>query len=178
MQLLKASSTRRHCFSSASQWVSAKSEKSFGVPSPATGEVIGNAPECNLDDLAFPIWRAYSGRQRGRIIRKLFDLIAENMVDVGTIITAGNGKARPDGEGEAMFAAGFFEWFSEEAPRSYGDIAPHSAPNSRIQILKQPVGVCGLITPWKVPIAMAARTVVLKSDGITPFATNVLAVKR
>ncbi|TWU74009.1 hypothetical protein ED733_000337 [Metarhizium rileyi] len=123
---------------------------------------------CNLDDLdvaisatseAFPIWRAYSGRQRGRIIRKLFDLIAENMVDVGTIITAGNGKARPDGEGEAMFAAGFFEWFSEEAPRSYGDIAPHSAPNSRIQILKQPVGV-------------------LKSDGITPFATNVLAVKR
>lgn len=107
-------------------------------------------------------------------------------MDIGKIITAENGKAKPDAEGEALFAAGFFEWFSEEAPRIYGDVAPHSAPNGRIQILKQPVGVCGLITPWNFPIAMAGRkvsaalaagcTIVLKSDGVTPFATNVLAV--
>ncbi|KAH7175316.1 succinate-semialdehyde dehydrogenase [Dactylonectria macrodidyma] len=177
------------------QWTASKSGKTFEVLNPATGEVIGTAPECDVDDLnaairaaseAFQAWRAYSGRQRARIIRKLFDLIVENKVDIGKIITAENGKAKPDAEGEAMFAAGFFEWFSEEAPRIYGDIAPHSAPNGRIQILKQPVGVCGLITPWNFPIAMAGRkvsaalaagcTIVLKSDGVTPFATNVLAV--
>ncbi|EGX97142.1 succinate-semialdehyde dehydrogenase [Cordyceps militaris CM01] len=177
------------------QWVAANSGKTFKVSNPATGEVIGTAPECDVEDLnaaisaasdAFQTWRAYSGRQRGRIIRKLFDLIVEHKIDIGKIITAENGKAKPDAEGEALFAASFFEWFSEEAPRIYGDVAPHSTPNGRIQILKQPVGVCGLITPWNFPIAMAARkvaaalaagcTLVLKSDGVTPFATNILAV--
>ncbi|KAL3958325.1 hypothetical protein ACCO45_006487 [Purpureocillium lilacinum] len=177
------------------EWVSSMSGKTFDVSNPATGQIIGTAPECGTDDLdaavnaaskSFHTWRAYSGRQRGRILRKLFDLIVENKVDIGKIITAENGKSKLDAEGEALFAAGFFEWFSEEAPRIYGDVAPHSAPNSRIQVLKQPVGVCGLITPWNFPIAMASRkvsaalaagcTVVLKSDGVTPFATNVLAV--
>ncbi|KAJ6442457.1 succinate-semialdehyde dehydrogenase [Purpureocillium lavendulum] len=177
------------------QWVMSISGETFEVTNPATDEVIGTVPECGLDDLnaaisaastAFQDWRTYSGRQRGRIIRKLFDLIVENKTDIGRIITTENGKAKPDAEGEALFAASFFEWFSEEAPRIYGDVAPHSASTARIQILKQPVGVCGLITPWNFPIAMAARkvsaalatgcTVVLKSDGVTPFSTNVLAV--
>lgn len=85
-----------------------------------------------------------------------------------------------------MFAAGFFEWFAEEAPRLYGDVIPHSNATSRTHVIKEPVGVCGLITPWDFPIAMGARkvgaalaagcTLVLKSDGITPFASNVMAV--
>ncbi|KAI1443564.1 aldehyde dehydrogenase [Annulohypoxylon stygium] len=177
------------------QWVSSKSKKTFEVRNPASGEVIGTCPESTLEDLddainaasrAFPSWRALSGRQRGRILRRFFDLIVDNKVDIGKIITAENGKSRGDAEGEALFSAGFFEWFSEEAPRIYGDVAPHSSPNGRIQILKQPIGVCGLITPWNFPMAMGARkvaaalaagcTVVLKSDGLTPFSSNILAV--
>ncbi|KAM0590231.1 hypothetical protein ACHAQF_003665 [Verticillium nonalfalfae] len=162
---------------------------------PATDEVIGTCPESTVDDLrdaidaasaAFPLWRAQSGRARGRILRRLGDLITENKVDIGRIITAENGKARADAEGEALFSASFFEWFSEEAPRSHGDIVPHMNPQGRIQILKQPIGVCGLITPWNFPMAMGARkiaaalaagcTVVLKSDGLTPFSSNALGV--
>ncbi|CAK7221436.1 hypothetical protein SBRCBS47491_004525 [Sporothrix bragantina] len=176
------------------QWVGSRSGKTFNVSNPATGEVIGSAPECDVDDLnaaiiaaseAFLTWRAFSGRQRGRIIRKLYELIVENKADLSKIITAENGKAKPDADGEALFAASFFEWFAEEAPRICGDVVPHSAPNGRIQILKQPIGVCGLITPWNFPIAMAARkvaaalaagcTIVIKSDGVAPFSTNVLA---
>ncbi|KAI1204696.1 Aldehyde/histidinol dehydrogenase [Annulohypoxylon truncatum] len=177
------------------QWVSSRSKKTFEVLNPASGEVIGACPESTLDDLndairassqAFPIWRALSGRQRGRILRRFFDLIVENKEDIGKIITAENGKSRGDAEGEALFSAGFFEWFAEEAPRIYGDVVPHTTPNGRIQILKQPIGVCGLITPWNFPMAMGARkiaaalaagcTVVLKPDGLTPFSSNVLAV--
>ncbi|KAL7621988.1 hypothetical protein AAE478_007489 [Parahypoxylon ruwenzoriense] len=177
------------------QWVSSKSKKTFEVRNPASGEVIGTCPESTTDDLndaiqaasqSFPKWRSFSGRQRGRILRRFFDLIVENKEDIGKIITAENGKARGDAEGEALFSASFFEWFSEEAPRIYGDVVPHSTPNGRIQILKQPIGVCGLITPWNFPMAMGARkiaaalaagcTVVLKSDGLTPFSSNVLAV--
>ncbi|KAI1453545.1 aldehyde dehydrogenase [Annulohypoxylon moriforme] len=177
------------------QWVSSKSKETFEVRNPASGEAIGTCPESTLEDLndaieaasqAFPKWRAFSGRQRGRILRRFFDLIVENKEDIGKIITAENGKSRGDAEGEALFSAGFFEWFAEEAPRIYGDVVPHSTPNGRIQILKQPVGVCGLITPWNFPMAMGARkiaaalaagcTVVLKSDSLTPFSSNILAV--
>lgn len=177
------------------QWVSAKSNKTFNVSNPATEAHIGTCPESNTEDIdaaiqaaakAFPAWRSQSGRQRGRILRRLFDLLVENKEDIGKIITAENGKATPDAQGEALFAAGFFEWFSEEAPRIYGDVVPHSNPSARTQILKEPVGVCGLITPWNFPIAMGARkvaaalaagcTVVMKSDGLTPFASNVMAV--
>ncbi|UPK91499.1 hypothetical protein LCI18_002434 [Fusarium solani-melongenae] len=177
------------------EWVASVSGQTFEVRNPATDRVIGTAPESTVDDLnkaiqaasdAFPLWRAQSGRQRGRILRKLADLIAENKVDIGKVITAENGKAKPDAEGEALFSAGFFEWFAEEAPRLYGDVVPHAQPNARIQILKQPVGVCGLITPWNFPMAMAARkiaaalasgcTVVVKTDGVTPYSGNLLAV--
>lgn len=177
------------------QWVPSKSNKTFDVQDPASGQTIGTCPECSTDDLedaiqaasqAFPAWRALSGRQRGRILRAWFDLIVQSKEDIGKIITAENGKAKSDAEGEALFSASFFEWFSEEAPRLYGDVVPHSTPNGRIQITKQPVGVCGLITPWNFPMAMGARkiaaalaagcTLVLKSDGLTPFSSNALAV--
>ncbi len=52
-----------------------------------------------------------------------------------------------DAKGEAAYAASFFEWFSEEAPRVYGDTIPASVPGNRVVTIKEPVGVCGLITP-------------------------------
>jgi succinate-semialdehyde dehydrogenase / glutarate-semialdehyde dehydrogenase len=82
-------------------------------------------------------------------------------------------------------SANFFEWYSEEAARIYGDIIPHSTSNARIRAVKEPIGVVGLITPWNFPLAMAVRkvsaalaagcTIVLKTDGLTPFAANALA---
>ncbi|KAJ5355332.1 aldehyde dehydrogenase [Penicillium cataractarum] len=174
--------------------VASQSGQTFNVYNPATEAYIGSCPESTTGDInaaieaaskAFPTWRAQSGRQRGRILRRLFELIVENKEDIGKIITAENGKAKGDAEGEALFSAGFFEWFSEEAPRIYGDIIPHSNPSSRTQVIKEPIGVCGLITPWNFPMAMGARkvaaalaagcTVIMKSDGLTPFASNALA---
>lgn len=125
------------------QWVSSKSGKTFQVRNPATDEVIGSCPESNTDDLndaiqtasaAFLTWRAQSGRARGRILRKFSDLIIENKVDIGKVITAENGKANGDAEGEALFSSSFFEWFAEEAPRLYGDVVPHSNSSARTQI--------------------------------------------
>jgi succinate-semialdehyde dehydrogenase/glutarate-semialdehyde dehydrogenase len=177
------------------EWVCSQSHKVFEIRNPATGEVIGTCPESTTDDLndairaaskAFGPWRSLSGRQRGRILRRFFGLLVDNKQDLGKIILAENGKAKGDAEGEVLFSAGFFEWFSEEAARIYGDIIPHSNPNSRTQVIKEPVGVCGLITPWNFPMAMGARKiaaalaagcpVVLKSDGLTPFSLNALTV--
>ncbi|RAL12602.1 NAD-dependent succinate-semialdehyde dehydrogenase [Aspergillus homomorphus CBS 101889] len=177
------------------QWVSSKSGQTFSVTNPADESSLGSCPESSVEDIneaiqaasaAFPAWRSQSGRQRGRILRKIFDLLVANKTDIGRIITAENGKVKGDAEGEVLFAASFFEWFGEEAARIYGDVIPHSNPTSRIQVIKEPVGVCGLIVPWNFPLAMGARkiaaalaagcTVVLKSDGLTPYASNALAV--
>lgn len=177
------------------KWVASKSGKTFDIHNPASNEIIGTCPESTTDDLndaiaaaskAFVSWRSLSGRQRGRILRKLFDLLVENKEDIGKIILAENGKAKVDAEGEVLFSAGFFEWFSEEAARVYGDVVPHSNPTSRTQVIREPIGVCGLITPWNFPLAMGARkvaaalaagcTVIVKSDGLTPYSSNALAV--
>lgn len=132
------------------RWVSSSSAKTFNVYNPATEDLIGSCPESNTDDInaaiaaaakAFPAWRGCSERQRGRILRRLFDLVVENKEDIGKVITAENGKAKGDAEGEALFASSLFEWFSEEAPRIYGNVIPHSNPASRTQVIKEPVGV-------------------------------------
>lgn len=91
------------------QPVSAKSGKTFQVTSPATDEVIGSVPESDLDDLNDAIqaaqeglegWKSRSGRQRARILHRLFELLMENQDDLSRIITAENGKAKADAMGE------------------------------------------------------------------------------
>ena len=177
------------------EWIRPSSRNTFSVFNPASGAVIGTCPESTLDDLnaatvaaehAFASWASLPGRSRANILRRFFELLVANKEDIGKIILAENGKAKADAEGEVLFSAGFFEWFAEEAPRIYGDVVSHSNPTSRTHVLKQPIGVCGLITPWNFPMAMGARkvaaalaagcTVVLKPDGLTPFSSNVLAV--
>lgn len=176
------------------RWVS-PSPTTFPVHNPASSEVIGHVSNATIERLdeaiqaasdAFQTWRAYSGRQRARILAQWARLIMASQEDLGAIITAENGKPRAEADGEVAFAAGFFEWFAEEAPRLHGDVVPHSNAEARTTILRQPVGVCGLITPWNFPLSMAARkvsaalaagcTAVLKSDGVAPFASNALAV--
>lgn len=96
---------------------------------------------------AFPEFRKTTGRQRSKMLRKWYDLMVENSEDIATLITWENGKPLADAKGEATYAANFFEWFSEEAPRIYGDTIPASVVGNRVVTIKEPVGVCGLITP-------------------------------
>lgn len=108
-----------------------------------------------------------------------------NHEDISTLITWENGKPIADARAETTYAANFFEWFSEEAPRVYGNTIASSVPGNRVWTIKEPVGVCGLITPWNFPAAMITRkigpalaagcTVVCKSPGETPFTSLAIA---
>ncbi|KAH8427439.1 NAD-dependent succinate-semialdehyde dehydrogenase [Aspergillus melleus] len=175
------------------KWVEAESRRRFDVTDPANGSILGSCPESDSKDAqnaidsaaaALPAWRSRAGRNRGRILRRWYELILENQEDLAKLITLENGKAKPDAAGEVLFAASFLEWFSEEAARIYGDVIPHSQPSFRVSVLKEPIGVCGLITPWNFPAAMITRklgpalaagcTVVVKTAGETPFTANAL----
>lgn len=71
----------------------------------------------------------------------------DNADDLATLITWENGKPFADSKGEVNYAASFFEWFSEEAPRIYGETIPSSLSMNRVFTRREPIGVCGLITP-------------------------------
>lgn len=123
---------------------------------PSTGALIGTCPEFDTNDAqsaivaaadAFPAFRAKTGRERSKLLRAWYDQMIDNADDIATLITWENGKPLADAKGEATYAANFLEWFSEEAPRVYGNTIPTSVPGNRVWTLKEPVGVCGLITP-------------------------------
>lgn len=161
---------------------------------PATGALIGACPEFDTQDTesaiaaaeeAFEKFRHTTGRERSKLLRKWYELMIENSDDLAALITWENGKPTADAKGEVTYAANFFEWFSEEAPRIYGDTIPSSTPGNRVWTIKEPVGVCGLITPWNFPAAMITRkvgpalavgcSVVCKAPGETPFTSLALA---
>ncbi|KAF8449815.1 NAD-dependent aldehyde dehydrogenase [Terfezia claveryi] len=176
------------------KWVDAKSGKTFDVHDPASNEKIGSCPEMAREDVvlaiqhahtAFKSFKTTTARERSRLLRRWYELMVENASDLATLITWENGKPLADAIGEVTYAANFFEWFSEEAPRTYGDHIPSYTAGNRIITIRQPVGVCGLITPWNFPAAMVTRkvgpalaagcTVVLKAPGETPFTSLALA---
>ncbi|MCJ1375438.1 succinate semialdehyde dehydrogenase NADP+ linked [Loxospora ochrophaea] len=176
------------------EWIQAKSGKTFQVDDPASGKIIGKAPECNKEDTdnavevaseAFASYRKTSGRERSKLLRRWYDLIVENTEDLAKIITWEQGKPLSVARGEMAYAASFFEWFSEEAPRNYGDTIQATVPGNRVFTIHEPVGVCGLITPWNFPAAMLTRkigpalaagcTVVTKAPGETPYSSLALA---
>ena len=89
-----------------------------------------------------------------------------------------------DSKGEITYASWFTDWFAEEAKRTYGKTIPSTMQGRRIITIKQPVGVCGIITPWNFPAAMITRKVapalaagcpvVIKPAGSTPFTATAL----
>jgi len=128
---------------------------------------------------AFQTWSLTPARVRAEILRKAFDIMVSEIDDCARLITLENGKAWRDAMGEALYAAEFFRWFSEEAPRVEGGF--RYAPNRDKTIITdhKPMGVAYMITPWNFPAAMITRklgpalaagcTAVLKPPAETPL---------
>jgi succinate-semialdehyde dehydrogenase/glutarate-semialdehyde dehydrogenase len=184
---------REQCYLDG-DWVGAPGGKSFPVVNPATGETLGAVPDLGAAEArraieaaerAWPAWRAKTAKERAAILRKWFDLMMANQDDLAQILTAEQGKPLAEARGEIAYGASFIEWFAEEGKRAYGDVIPTHAADKRILVIKQPVGVCAMITPWNFPNAMITRkagpalaagcTVVLKPAEQTPFSALAMA---
>src|SRR5688572_10817794 len=184
---------RQSCYVDGT-WIDAASGGTIAVDNPATGEVIGTVPKFGGAETrqaveaaarAMPVWRKKTAKERAIVLRRWFDLMMANQEDLARLMTTEQGKVLSESRGEVAYAAGFLEWFGEEAKRVYGDTIPGHQADKRIVVIKQPIGVAACITPWNFPLAMITRkagpaiaagcTVVLKPASQTPFSALALA---
>jgi succinate-semialdehyde dehydrogenase len=195
VQELKNSSLfRQQCFING-VWCDADGGATIPVTNPANGAQLGVIPRMGASETrraieaanaAWPAWRAKPAKERAAILRRWYELMHQHADDLARIMTLEQGKPLAEAKGEVAYAASYFEWFGEEAKRAYGDTIPGPAPDRRIVVLKEPVGVCAAITPWNFPAAMITRKVgaalaagcpiVVKPATQTPYSALALAV--
>ena len=176
------------------QWTGADSGRVFRVTNPASGATVAEVADMGAAETrraiaaaerALPAWRAKTAKERAAVLRRWFDLITAHTEDLALLMTTEQGKPLAEARGEVTYGASFIEWFAEEAKRAYGDVVPSFAPDRRVLVMKQPIGVCAAITPWNFPIAMITRkcapalaagcTVVAKPAEATPLSALALA---
>jgi succinate-semialdehyde dehydrogenase/glutarate-semialdehyde dehydrogenase len=135
---------------------------------------------------ALPDWRGKTAKERARIMRRWCELILLEQEGLARVITAEMGKPLAEARAEIAYGAAFIDWFAEEGRRVHGDVIPTTAPDRRLLVFKQAIGVTAAITPWNFPSAMfarkagaalgAGRTMVVKPSELTPFSALALAV--
>ena len=174
------------------KWVPAADR--FDVLDPATGDVLASVADGSVGDAISAVdaasaaaasWAATSPRARSSILRAAFELMTARASDLAQLISLENGKALADARGEVAYAAEFFRWYAEEGVRGDGTVTTAPSGANRILVVRQPVGVCVLVTPWNFPAAMATRkigpalaagcTMVLKPASDTPLTALALA---
>jgi len=174
------------------KWINGNS--TFQVFNPSSKELLAEIPDLGKEETAqaiqfayktFGYWKQTSVAERATILKKWHRLMLENEDDLAQILSLEQGKPYKEALGEIRYGASYIEWFAEEARRIYGDIIPGHEVDKRIMVLKQAVGVVGIITPWNFPNAMIARkvapaltagcTVVIKPAAQTPLSALAMA---
>jgi succinate-semialdehyde dehydrogenase / glutarate-semialdehyde dehydrogenase len=173
------------------EWIG---EPKTAVTNKATGDVLARVPEFGQTetraavaaaDRAFAKWSRLLAKDRSKLVRRWYELIVEHADELALLLTNEQGKPLAEARGEILYAAGFIEFFAEEAKRVNGETIPSFKSDARIVVVKQPVGVVAAITPWNFPAAMITRkagpalavgcTMVLKPASETPLTALALA---
>jgi phenylacetaldehyde dehydrogenase len=172
--------------------VRAVSGNTINVFDPSTGRLIGTVPDGAQADIeravaaasrAFrsPEWSGLSGQARARILWRMADLMEQNIEELANLEALNSGMIVPMAQGMVQFSAELFRYFAGWCTKIYGLTAEIGAAPSQFHAytLREPVGVCGFILPWNVPIsatclklapALAAGcTAVIKPAEETPL---------
>ena len=172
------------------EWIDPAAPKTIDVVNPATGAVCGRVSAGSAVDVdlavtaaktAFKTWRKTSRDERLALLNRIVEAFQARVGDMGEAITLemgapawlAQGTQAPIGINHFKSAIGVLERYEFEEDRGTS------------RILKEPIGVCGFITPWNWPIhqicakvapALAVGcTVVLKPSEIAPFSGQVFA---
>lgn len=175
-------------------WRDATGGRTFAVEDPATGETLCQVADATPEDAMAALdaavaaqesWAATPPNERSEILHRAFLMLGERADELALLMTLEMGKAVAESKGEIAYAAEFFRWFSGEALRIDGYFKTAGNGQSRVLVMRQPVGPCFFITPWNFPNAMGTRkigpaiaagcTMVVKPAHQTPLSMLALA---
>jgi alpha-ketoglutaric semialdehyde dehydrogenase len=166
----------------------------FEKLAPATGELLSVVARSGAEDVhaaiaaaeaAQPTWAARTVEERGRILRRIAQLLERDRERVAAVVSGETGKSPKDAKGETDGAIELGYFIAGEGRRFYGKTMPSATPNRQAMTVRQPLGVAGLIiaanTPianvaWKVfPALLCGNAAVLKASEDAPETANVFA---
>ncbi|EEU37359.1 uncharacterized protein NECHADRAFT_86280 [Fusarium vanettenii 77-13-4] len=148
------------------KWQASASGKRFDIEDPGTGETFTSCADFDKSDVddvvqssakAFKVFGKENPRSRARKLLEWDRLIRQNKDDLALLLTYESGKPLAEAHGELDYALGFTWWFAGEAERIRGNVSVPSAPDRRVFVIKQPIGVCVALVPWNFPVAMILR---------------------
>jgi aldehyde dehydrogenase (NAD+) len=173
------------------EWVPSASGKTFECRNPAdTREVVAVFQDSGAEDVAaavaaaraaFRTWRLVPAPRRGEILLRAAQILQERKDQYARDMTREMGKPLLETGGDIVEAIGMAQFAGSEGRRMHGVTTPSELPDKFQMSVRQPLGVCGMITPWNFPMAIASwkmlpalvcgNTVVIKPAEDTPLST-------
>ena len=169
--------------------------KTFDVVEPGTAEPMAEVAEAGPEDARRAVdvalrafedgpWPRTSARERGRVLTKASFLIRERQEDLARLEARNGGKPINAARGEIDLVANVFEYWGGAANKIFGESIPIVPPGIDVT-LREPVGVCVLITPWNFPAAITSwkvapalacgNTAIVKPASLTPLTALAMA---
>lgn len=174
------------------EWVEAKSGNTRSILNPFNQETIATAAEGAREDSQAAVqaareafdhgeWANTPAAERGMLIQKIADFIKRDNEEMAELETLDTGKTMVESRADMDDIAGVFQYFAGLADKNGGEVIASPLPDSESRVVREPVGVCGQITPWNYPLLQAAwkiapalaagNTIVVKPSEITPLTT-------
>src|ERR1700730_8015135 len=175
--------------------VPAADGKTFAVIEPGTGQPFAEVAQAGPEDAQRAVqvayrafeegqWPRLSATQRGRILLQAATLVRQRLEELATVEARNAGKPIGDARGEMSLVANVLEYWGGAANKIFGETIPVQDAGLEVT-LREPVGVCALITPWNFPLVIASwkiapalacgNTVVVKPAQLTPLSVLRLA---
>src|ERR1700728_4453078 len=173
------------------QWIPAASGRTMLNLNPADhSDVIGAFPSSHAEDVAlavaaakkaFATWRLVPAPKRAEILVRAGNILIQNKEKYARDMTREMGKVLAETRGDVQEAIDAAYYNAGEGRRLFGPTVPSEMPNKFAMAVRQPIGVCGMITPWNFPMAIPSwkvmpalicgNTCVIKPAQDTPLST-------
>src|ERR1700691_4798287 len=173
------------------EWVDSSTGETFENRNPAdTRDVVGifqKSAKADVDAAvdaakrAFAKWRLVPAPRRAEIVFRAAEILIERKEDYAREMTREMGKVLAETRGDVQEAIDAAYYNAGEGRRMFGPTVPSEMPNKFAMAVRQPIGVCGMITPWNFPMAISSwkllpaivcgNTCVIKPAQDTPLST-------
>jgi alpha-ketoglutaric semialdehyde dehydrogenase len=146
----------------AGRWQDASGE-ALDSRDPANGELLAEFRQSTIADVdaavaaakaALPAWRATPQPKRAEVIYCSADVLTRRKEELAQLMSRENGKPIAEARGDVQEAIDMAYYIAAEGRRAWGHSIPAELPDKRMYTIRQPLGVCTLITPWNFPVAI------------------------